>query len=58
MKGGGRQGAGKMKMSKELKNKTDEEEVDNDKEGGDRWGRACPPTCIEFWAVDSTDHWI
>lgn len=48
----------KTKMSKRLRNKTNEEEEDNDRGDGDRWRRACPPTCIEFWAVDSADHWI
>lgn len=48
----------KMKMSKKLKYKTNEGEEDNDKGDGDRWRRAHLPTCIEFWAVDGTDHWI
>lgn len=48
----------KTKMSKRLRNKTNEEEEDNDRGDGDRWRRARPPTCIEFWAVDSADHWI
>lgn len=47
----------KMKMSKKLKYKTNEGEEDNDKGDGDRWRRA-RLTCIEFWAVDGTDHWI
>lgn len=46
-----------MKMSKKLKYKTNEGEEDNDKGDGDRWRRA-RLTCIEFWAVDGTDHWI
>ncbi len=45
-------------MLKELKNKMGDEEEDNNKGRDDKWKRACPPTCIEFWAVDSTDHWI
>lgn len=48
----------KIKMSKKLKNITDEEEEDRHKGDGDTWRRTCPPTCIEFWAVDSADHWI
>lgn len=47
-------------MSKKLKNKKieEKEEEDNNKGDSGRWRRACPPTCIEFWAVDSADHWI
>lgn len=48
----------KMKMSKKLKYKMNEGEEDNDKRDGDRWRRAHLPTCIEFWAVDGTDHRI
>lgn len=56
----GREGGGmeKMKMSKTPENKTNEGEEDNGKGDGDRRGRARLPTCIEFWAVDGTDHWI
>lgn len=48
----------KMKIPKKPKNKTNEGEEDNGKGDGDRWRRARLPTCIEFWAVDGTDHWI
>lgn len=44
-------------MLKKLKNKTNEE-GDNDKGDSDSWRRVCPPTCIDFWTVDSADHWI